>query len=111
MNIGIVISSNNPETVWNALRLANTSTAYNNKVSVFLLGEGVEVLSVSTLTFDTIEQYDVFLEQGGKVIGCGVCCDTREDEIPNIKDSLKCEIGSMQQLYDLIEKSDKLLTF
>ena len=111
MKIGIIISSNNPETVWNALRLANTSTIYENEVSVFLLGEGVEVLSISTLTYDTVEQYDMFLDQGGTVIGCGVCCDTREDEMPNIKGSLKCKIGSMQHLYALVAKSDKILTF
>ena len=39
------------------------------------------------------------------------CCDNREDEIPGIKDSLKCEIGLMQQLYQMVGESEKLLNF
>jgi hypothetical protein len=40
--IGIVISSNDPETVWNAFRFANFSCQKGDSVSVFLLGKGVE---------------------------------------------------------------------
>lgn len=111
MNIAIIISTNDPETLWNALRFANTATIYEDDVTVFLLGKGVEALSASTLTFDINEQYNLFLEQGGKMIGCGVCCEIREDEIPNIKQSLKCEIGSMQQLYQVVAEADKVLNF
>lgn len=111
MKITIIIATNDPETVWNALRFANTSTIYENTVTIFLLGKGVEALSVSTLTYDIVEQYDLLQEQGGNVIGCGVCCETREDEMPGIKDSLNCEIGSMQQLYQVVADADKVLTF
>ena len=111
MKITVIISTNDPETAWNALRFANTSTVYDNDVTVFLLGKGVEILTVSTLSYDISEQYDLFLESGGKMIGCGICCDTREDEMPNIKDSLKCDIGSMQQLYQAVDEADKVLTF
>ena len=111
MNIAIIISTNDPETTWNALRFANTSTIYDNNVTVFLLGKGVEALTISTLTYDVTEQYELFLEQGGRMIGCGICCETREDEMPNLKESLKCEIGSMQQLYEVVKESDKVLNF
>jgi len=40
MKIAVIIYSNDPETVWNALRFANTSLIYDNDVSVFLLGKG-----------------------------------------------------------------------
>lgn len=111
MKITIIISTNDPETVWNALRFANTSTAYDNHVTVFLLGKGVEALTVSTLTYDIAEQYNLFLECGGGMIGCGICCETREDEMPGLKESLKCEIGSMQQLYQVVAEADKVLNF
>lgn len=111
MNIAITITSNDPETVWNALRFANTSLVYDNDVTVFLMGKGVESLLVSTLTFDIVEQYNMFMEEGGDVIGCGVCCETREDEMPNIKSLLNCKIGSMQQYYVMVAEADKLLTF
>ena len=111
MNIAIVIYSNDPETVWNAFRLANTSLAYDNHVSVFLLGKGVEAILVSTLQYDIQEQLDIFRSTGGNMIGCGVCCESRKDEMPTLEEGLQCEMGSMQILYGLIANADKILTF
>ncbi len=42
-SIGMVIYSNDTETVWNALRLANYSKNQGDTVSIFLLGKGVEL--------------------------------------------------------------------
>ena len=111
MNIAIIIYSNDPETVWNAFRFANTSLAYNNQVNVFLLGKGVEAGMVSTLQFDIQEQMDLFRESGGNMVGCGVCCESRKDEMPSLTDELKCEMGSMQQLYGQVAEADKIITF
>jgi len=111
MHIAIVIYSNDSETVWNAFRFANTSLAYNNRVDIFLLGKGVEAASVSTLKFDMEEQMEHFRENGGAMIGCGVCCETRKDEMPFLQEGLKCEMGSMQQLYAMVAQADKVLTF
>ena len=111
MKIAVIISSNDAETVWNAFRFAVTSLAYDNDVSVFLLGKGVEALSVSTLNYDIQEQLDLFRNHGGKLIGCGVCCENRRDEMPHLEESLNCEMGSMQQLYALTTESDKVITY
>jgi len=111
MNIAIVIYSNDPETVWNAFRLANTSLVYDNHVNVFLLGKGVEAILVSTLQYDIQEQLGIFRETGGHMIGCGVCCESRKDEMPTMEEGLQCEMGSMQILYSLIADADKILTF
>lgn len=111
MKYTIVISSNDPETVWNAFRLANTSLGYDNQVSIFLLGAGVECTSIKSLKYDINEQMALFNEFGGKLIGCGVCVESREDEMPFIREELSCEMGSMQTLYGLIHEADKLLTF
>lgn len=111
MKIVIIISSNDTETVWNAFRFASTSLGYDNKVSIFLLGKGVEALSVSTLAFDIDEQKNLFLEYGGKLVGCGVCCDNRRDEFPGLAESLGCEMGSMQTLYSLTVDADQVYTF
>ena len=40
MNLGIVITSNHPETVWNAFRLANFSIKKGDKTCVFLMANG-----------------------------------------------------------------------
>lgn len=43
VSIGMVIYSNDNETVWNALRLANYAKNEGDTVSIFLLGKGVEL--------------------------------------------------------------------
>ena len=111
MKFAIVIYSNDPETVWNAFRFANTSLTYNNQVNVFLLGKGVEASMVATLQYDVHEQMEVFREHGGTLVGCGVCCETRRNEMPTLEESLHCEMGSMQQLYSWIADADKVITF
>ncbi len=47
MTIGIVISTNDAEMVWNAFRLANHALNQGDTVSVFLLGKGVETKALN----------------------------------------------------------------
>jgi uncharacterized protein involved in oxidation of intracellular sulfur len=111
MKVTVVIYSNDPETIWNAFRLANAALGYDDEVSIFLLGKGVECASIRTVKYDIQEQMKIFNEFGGTLIGCGVCCDSREDEFPLLKEDLQCEMGSMQQLYVLMKEADKVVTF
>jgi len=46
MKLGIVIYSNDPETVWNAFRLGVFSLKEKDTVKVFLLAKGVECESL-----------------------------------------------------------------
>jgi sulfur relay (sulfurtransferase) complex TusBCD TusD component (DsrE family) len=111
MKLAVVIYSNDSETVWNAFRFANTSLGYDNQVDVFLLGKGVEAVAVGTLKFDIEEQMAIFRDHGGVVLGCGICCEIRKEEMPSLQEGLQCEMGSMQQLYALVAAADKVLTF
>ncbi|MDH3513473.1 MAG: DsrE family protein [Gammaproteobacteria bacterium] len=111
MKIVVIVYSNDPETVWNAFRFATTSLIYENRVSVFLLGKGVEAMTISTLKYDIVEQVDLFRNSGGKIIGCGVCCESRKEEMPFLQQELQCDLGSMQELYGLVMEADKVLTF
>lgn len=111
MKITVIIYSNDPETVWNAFRFANTSLIYQNQVTVFLLGKGVEALAHSTLKYDIQEQIELFRAEQGVVIGCGVCCENRKEEIPFLQQELGCDMGSMQDLYRLVAESEKVITF
>ncbi|MGD9386412.1 MAG: DsrE family protein, partial [Thioalkalispiraceae bacterium] len=79
--------------------------------TVFLLGQGVEAPTLTTLKFDIDEQINLFRDSGGVMIGCGVCCDNRKDTMPFLADELQCELGSMQQLYALVADADKVLNF
>lgn len=111
MKIAIIIYSAEPETVWNAFRLGSASLAYDDDVQIFLLGKGVEATSSKSLKFNVREQMEIFLEHGGQMQGCELCCNTRSDEMPFLKQDIGCDLGSMQDLYALIKDADKVITF
>ena len=65
MRLGIVIYSNDPETVWNAFRLGVFSLKKEDTVKIFLLGKGVESESLDTEKFNITEEMRAFIELGG----------------------------------------------
>ena len=48
MKIGIVISTNDPEKVWNAFRFGNVAVKANHEVKVFLINKGVDAENITT---------------------------------------------------------------
>jgi len=106
VKIGIIISSNDAETCWNALRYANFCLGQKDETEVFFMGKGVEYQKVSTDKFDTIEQADKFLKSGGRIYACGTCIKSREQE-----GSEMCPISTMKDMYDIVRRSDKVVTF
>lgn len=106
MKIGVIISRNDAETCWNALRYANFAISQKDEVKVFFMGQGVEYQKVSTDTFNTVEQADKFLKTNGKIYACGTCIKSREQE-----SSQMCPISTMKDMYGIIKESDKILTF
>lgn len=111
MKVAVVIYSNDAETVWNAFRYANTCRVYDDDTTVFLMGKGIEATTIQSLKFDIEEQVQLFEEQQGTMMGCGVCCESRKDVMPDLESELQCELGSMQDFYILIKESDKVITF
>jgi uncharacterized protein involved in oxidation of intracellular sulfur len=105
-SIGIVVYSNDGETVWNAFRLANVSVSAGDTVSVFLLGKGVDLDSLGKKNSNVKEQTDTFMKSGGKILACGTCLRSR-----NISSPKACSISTMGALYDMIRKSKTVLTF
>ena len=106
LKIGIVISTNDAETVWNALRLANYSLAENDTVSIFLMGKGVEISNISDKGFDVKSELNDFIDKGGNILACGTCMRSRKME-----DSKTCPISSLSDLYNLIRANEKIITF
>jgi uncharacterized protein involved in oxidation of intracellular sulfur len=106
MKIGIIISTNDPETCWNAIRYANFALGQKDAVKIFLMGKGVEYQSISTEKFNTLEQAEKFLQDGGKILACGTCIKSR-----NQQDSEMCPISTMKDMYELIKESEKVVTF
>lgn len=106
MKLGIVIHSNDPETVWNAFRFGNFALKAGDAVTVFLLGKGVECEQLDTDRFKVTEQMRALASQGGKVLACGTCLKLRNSEGSEL-----CPISTMKDLYDLMKASDKVLSF
>jgi uncharacterized protein involved in oxidation of intracellular sulfur len=106
MKIGVIISSNDAETCWNALRFANFALGQKDSVKVFLTGKGVEYEQMSTDKFNTIEQAEKLLQYGGKIFACGTCITSRGKE-----SSDRCPISTMQDMYDIVKASDRVVTF
>ena len=107
MKLGIIISQTNPETVWNAFRLANFSIKQGDEVKIFLVGEGVEYEARSSEKFNIQEQAAEFLKSDrAKILACGTCLKLRNQEATSA-----CPISSLKDLYALARESDKILTF
>lgn len=105
-SVGIVVYSNDVETVWNALRLANYSISEGDTVCVFLLGKGVEVEKMVETNDDIKTQVDKLLDNGGEMLGCGTCLKIRNTDDPKV-----CKFSSMGDLYGLVRKNKVVLTF
>jgi len=106
VKIGIIISSNDAETCWNALRYANFCLSQKDEVKIFFMGKGVEYQKISTDKFNTGEQVEKLMQSGGKVYACGICIKSRDQEGSEL-----CPISTMKDMYDIVEASDKIVTF
>lgn len=106
MKIGIIVSTNDPETCWNALRYANFCLGQKDEVKIFLIGKGVEYQKISTDKFNTIEQAEKFLKGAGKVYACSTCIKSREQEASEM-----CPISTLKDMYEIVRDSDKVVSF
>ena len=105
MKLGIIVNTNDPETVWNALRLAKEALGGGNETGVFLLGSGVEVENIKDKTFNVAEILKKFLNSGGHILACGTCLEFRHQEAGI------CPVSTMSELVEMISNSDKVVTF
>ena len=106
MKLGIVIYSNDTETVWNAFRLGVFSLQKGDQVRAFLLGKGVECEQIDTEQFKVSDQMNSFVGEGGKIFACGTCLEIRQSKASDV-----CPLSTMQDLYEITRDSDRLITF
>ena len=106
MKLGIVIYSNDPETVWNAVRFGNFALKQNDNVRIFLLAKGVEIESLNDPKFNIIQQLNDFMANKGEILACGTCLKIRNKESTDV-----CPMSTMKDLYEMVKDSDKILTF
>jgi len=106
MKIGIVVYSNDSETVWNAFRFGNFALEEGDGIKMFLLGKGVECESLDTDKFKVVEQMQTLVDNGGEIFACGSCLKIRQS-----KGSEVCPLSTMKDLPDIVKESDKIVTF
>lgn len=106
MKIGIIISQTEPETVWNAFRFGNFSLEKNHNVKVFLIGKGVEYESINDEKFNVKKEVDKFFDNKGEIFACGSCIKSRKKE-----GSPVCPLSTMQDLMNIVEESEKIISF
>lgn len=107
MKLGIVIHGRDPETVWNAFRIANFSRDVGDEVRVFLIGKGVEAELVDVEEdFKIREQMVKLLGNGGLIYACGTCLNLRGLQLSPV-----IRVATLSDLYEIIRQSDRLLSF
>lgn len=106
MKLGIILPQPEPETVFNALRLANYSLKQGDGVKIFLVGKGVELDKIKDAKFDAQAQARAVLDAGGQFLACGTCLKLRESEGSEI-----CPLSTLKDLYEIVRDSDRLVSF
>ncbi|RUM77028.1 MAG: sulfur reduction protein DsrE [Candidatus Thioglobus sp.] len=106
MRLGMVVYSNDPETVFNAFRLGVFSLGKGDTVKAFLLAKGVESEMLVDDKFNVLEQMQSFVDAGGEVFACGTCLKIRKSGSSDM-----CPMSTLDDLHGIIAESDKVLTF
>ncbi|MDR2962569.1 MAG: DsrE family protein [Bacteroidales bacterium] len=108
-DIAIIITSDDAETAWNAVRLGVYAQQQGDYVVVFVSGKGLDAF-MRTQSAD--EQFNVermsstFWANGGTIYSCASCATARGTETVQ-----SCTITGIADLYRIVKQSKKVLTF
>lgn len=105
MKLGLVITQTDPETVFNALRLALYSLQQGDSLRIFLSGRGVEIDRIEDPKFDVKGLAAQILDAGGEFRACGTCLKLRASEGSEI-----CPLSTLKDHYEIVRDSDRLVT-
>lgn len=105
MKLGIIITQTDPETVFNALRLAKFALGEGDQVRIFLSGRGVDIDKIEDEKFDVHTLAREVLDAGGEFLACGTCLKVRQSVGSEI-----CPLSTMRDQYEIIRDSDKVIT-
>jgi uncharacterized protein involved in oxidation of intracellular sulfur len=105
-DLGIVIYTDDAETVWNAIRLATYAQSQKDIVVIFLLGKGLDGFQSDDKKFPLENLKDTFAGNGGQIIACGSCAKIRDTEEISM-----CTISSLADFYQIIKQSKKVVSF
>ncbi|HAO61708.1 MAG TPA: DsrE family protein [Erysipelotrichaceae bacterium] len=106
MKLGIIIETKEYEKAWNAMRFAVTAKKQGHEVKVFLMGEAVEIETMTHEKYDIAAQVVKFHDVGGQILACGTCLKSR-----NMGETEVCPISTMIDCVTMVEWADKTVTF
>ncbi|MFC2096918.1 DsrE family protein [Bacteroidota bacterium] len=106
MKLGVIIYSDDAEVVWNAFRLGIFSLKKGDDVKVFALAKGVECENLDTEKFKVTEMMQEFVDMKGEIFACTSCFKIRNSEGTDL-----CPLSTMADLYNIIDQSDKVVSF
>jgi uncharacterized protein involved in oxidation of intracellular sulfur len=106
MKFGIILETKEFEKAWNAFRFATTAKKSGHEVRVFLMGEAVECEGLMHDKYNVDAQLQVFLKEGGELLACGTCLKSRK-----LEDSTSCPNSTMVDCANMVEWSDRVITF
>ena len=106
MNFGIIIYSNDPETVDNAFKLGVIALREGDEAKAFLLGKGVESETLGMDMFKVTDEIKVFTDEGGDIFASEECFKIRHEV-----GSEACTRSTLKAMYDLIQECDRVVTF
>ncbi|MFC7045452.1 DsrE family protein [Halobacteriaceae archaeon GCM10025711] len=106
MQFGIIVETNDAETVWNAFRFANTALDADHAVETFLLGDGVEAPDVETEKYNPHGVMVKYTRSGGDLYACGTCMDSRDLDPGDLRPH-----STMGDLLRIVEDADRTVTF
>jgi sulfur relay (sulfurtransferase) complex TusBCD TusD component (DsrE family) len=105
-DLAIVIYSSDSETVWNALRLATFAQTKGDTVVIYVLGKGVDAFMHDSSNFNIEALSTKFISNGGDIFTCATCAKLR-----GVEEVKSCTITSIIDLYEIVKRSKKVLTF
>ncbi|MFP4005596.1 MAG: DsrE family protein [Candidatus Hadarchaeia archaeon] len=106
MKIGMILNTNNPEKVWNALRFGITALDSGHEVKTFLLGGGVEAPDHEHEKFNPRGVIAKFQRKGGKIYACGTCLESRDLEEGKLRPK-----SNMKKLLQIVTESERVINF
>ncbi|HNU36253.1 MAG TPA: DsrE family protein [Methanomassiliicoccales archaeon] len=105
MKLGMILYSNDPETVYQAFRLGIFSLGQGDQVNMFLLAKGVECEDLDNEQFNITKEIRAFLDAGGRTYSCTSCMKLRAKG-----ETSACPLSKMADLYRIIAESDRVIT-
>jgi uncharacterized protein involved in oxidation of intracellular sulfur len=75
-------------------------------VRTFLIGKGVECVEIVNKDFPVIDEINKYVQSEGEIFACGTCLVSRNKEGSPI-----CPMSNMNDLMELVEESDKVVSF